>query len=739
MKGIINISRRDLLKTGVLLGGGLILGFRLPGGESHAAATAQAVPAVEPNAFIRITPDDTITFIINKSEMGQGVYTSLPMLIAEELNCDWNKIRVESAPVAPVYNHTAFGIQMTGGSTSVWSEYDRLRKAGAAAREMLIAAAAAVWKVGKSGCRAQNGVVLGPDGKKLTYGQLAEKASKLPVPKNIRLKDAASYKLIGKPRRRLDTPEKTNGTAIFGIDAGTPGMLTAVIARPPVFGGKVKDFNAEKAKAVKGVVDVVRIGDKVAVVAESFWPAKLGRDALEVTWDEGPNAGLSTDRMRQEYAGLAKTPGSVARKEGDPSEALAKAARQISAEYEVPYLAHACMEPMNCCVDLSAGKCEIRTGTQFQTVDREAAARVAGLTPDQVRIHTTFLGGGFGRRANPHSDFVVEAVQVAKVLMKPVRVVWTREDDMKGGYYRPMWYDRLEAGLNAKGKPVAWQHTIVGQSIIQGSPFEKNMIGKDGLDPTSVEGAKEIPYEIPNILVDLHTTKVGVPVQWWRSVGHSHTGFVVESFIDELAHAAGKDPYEFRRRLLAGHPRHRGVLELAAKNAGWGKALPGGRARGIAVHESFGSYVAHVAEVSVTPEGRVRVHKVTCAVDCGRFVNPSTIEAQMESAVVFGLSAALHGAITLKDGRVEQGNFDDYQVLRMNEMPEVKVHIVKSAAKPGGIGEPGVPPVASAVCNAVFVLTGKRIRRLPIRADELKKGVSPIAGLPCWGGYRSRR
>lgn len=721
MNGIINISRRDVLKTGVLLGGGLILGFSLTAIESPAEAAAQTSPAVEPNAFIRIAPDDTITFIINKSEMGQGVYTSLPMLIAEELGCDWNKIRVESAPVAPVYNHTAFGIQLTGGSTSVWSEYDRLRKVGAAAREMLIAAAAATWKVGKAGCKAQKGAVVGPDGLKLTYGQLAEKASKLPVPKNIRLKDASAYKLIGKPTRRLDTPQKTNGTATFGIDSSLPGMLTAMIARPSVFGARVKGFKAEKAKAVRGVKEVVRIDSGVAVVADGFWPAKLGRDALEVSWDEGPNTRLSTDGMRQEYAGLAKNSGAVARKEGDPARAFAKAAGQISAEYEVPYLAHACMEPLNCCVDLSADRCEIWTGTQFQTVDRDAAARVAGLKPEQVRIHTTFLGGGFGRRANPHSDFVVEAVQVAKAVMKPVKVVWTREDDMKGGYYRPMWYDRLEAGLDAKGNPVSWKHTIVGQSIIKGSPFEKMMIGKDGLDPTSVEGAKEIPYEVPNILVDLHTTEIGVPVQWWRSVGHSHTGFVVESFIDELAHRAGKDPYEFRHKLLARHLRHRGVLELAAKSAGWGKPLPAGRAHGIAVHDSFGSYVAHVAEVSVTPGGRVRVHKVTCAVDCGRFVNPSTIEAQMESAIVFGLSATLYGAITLKDGKVEQGNFDDYRVLRMNEMPEVKVHIVRSRAKPGGIGEPGVPPVASAVCNAVFALTGKRIRRLPIRTGELKK------------------
>jgi isoquinoline 1-oxidoreductase beta subunit len=721
MNWIMNISRRDFLKTGALVGGGLILGFSLPLHEPAGEAAAKPSAPVLPNAFIRIAPDETVTFIINKSEMGQGVYTALPMLIAEELECDWKKIRVESAPVAPVYNHTVFGMQLTGGSTSVWSEYDRLRKVGAAAREMLITAAARAWKVSRSGCRAQKGVVIGPGGKKMTYGELAGKAAKLPVPKIIKLKEASAFTIIGKPTKRLDTPSKTDGAAVFGIDVNVPRMLTALIARPPVFGAKATAFSAERAKDVKGVRDVVRIDSGIAVVADGFWPAKLGRDALEIIWDEGPNAHISTAEMSKEYARLSEKTGNVARKDGDPVKAIEKAARKISAHYEVPYLAHACMEPLNCVADVRPDGCEIWTGTQFQTVDRNAAARVAGLGQDQVKIHTTFLGGGFGRRANPQSDFVVEAVQVSKEVKKPVKVIWMREDDMKGGYYRPLWHDRLQAGLDEHGNPVCWRHTIVGQSIITGSPFEKMMIGKNGIDPTSVEGAKEIPYEIPNILVDLHTTKTGVPVQWWRSVGHSHTGFVVESFIDELAHAAGKDPYEFRRRLLVKHPRHRRVLELAAERAGWGKQLPEGIGRGIAVHDSFGSYVAQVAEVSASSGGTVRVHRVVCAVDCGRTVNPSTIEAQMESAIVFGLSAALYEAITLKNGRVEQGNFDDYEVLRHNGMPKVEVHIVKSGKKPGGIGEPGVPPIAAAVCNAIFSVTGKRIRSLPIRAEELKK------------------
>jgi isoquinoline 1-oxidoreductase beta subunit len=622
--------------------------------------------------------------------------------------------------VDAVYNHTSFGIQMTGGSTSVLSEWERMRKVGAAAREMLLSAAADTWKVEKTSCRAENGMVIHTGGKKLSYGQLAEKAAAMPVPQEVSLKDPSAFKIIGKPTPRLDTREKVNGKALFGADVKVPGMLTAVVARSPVFGGKVKSLNSEKAKSVPGVKEIVQIGSGVAVVADNFWSAKKGRDALEVIWEEGSLANLSTEGMRKEYANLAKTPGSTARKEGDPEKALAAAAKQINAEYEVPYLAHAMMEPLNCLVDLRANSCEIWTGTQFQTVDRNAAAKTAGLKEEDVKIHTTFLGGGFGRRANPRSDFVIEAVEVAKAVKKPVKVIWTREDDTKGGYYRPMWYDRITAGLNADGTPIAWQHTIVGQSLLAGTPFEQAMV-KNGIDETSVEGAHNTPYEIPNMLVDLHSPKTGVPVLWWRSVGHSHTAFVVESFMDEVAHSAGKDPYELRRKLLAKHPRHRGVLELVAEKAGWGSTLPTGRGRGIAMHESFGSFVAQAAEVSVSPDGEVRVHRVVCAIDCGRVVNPSTIEAQMESGIVFGLSAALHGAISFKNGRVEQSNFHDYPVLRVDEMPLIEVHIVPSTEAPGGVGEPGVPPIAPAVMNAIFAVTGKRIRRLPITAAELKK------------------
>ncbi|MGC2062364.1 MAG: xanthine dehydrogenase family protein molybdopterin-binding subunit [Thermodesulfovibrionales bacterium] len=719
MSRVVKISRRDFLKTGVMVGGGLILGFSLP--DAVPAGTGKATQSFSQNAFIRIGTDDLVTVIVNKSEMGQGVYTSLPMLIAEELECDWSKIRIEPAPVAPEYNHTAWGtLQGTGGSSSVRSSWDQFRKAGAAARTMLLQAAAETWKVTPESCRVEKGFIIHDISKKrLSYGAVSEKAARLKPPKEVILKKPDDFKVIGKPTKRLDTPDKVSGKALFGIDAKVKGMLIAVVGRSPVFGGKVKAFSAEKAKKVPGVKDVFQIPSGVAVVATDFWSANKGRDALEVEWDLGENAGLSTKDMRTRYAALAATAGTMAKKEGDAEKAFTAAARKLTAEYEVPYLAHATMEPLNCLVDLREGSCEIWTGTQFQTVDRDAAATIAGLKPEQVRIHTMLLGGGFGRRANPKSDFVSEAVHIARAVKRPVKVVWTREDDMKGGYYRPMWYDRISAGIDQNGMPVAWQHTIVGQSIIKGTLFEKGFI-KNGIDRTSVEGAEDIPYDIPNVFVDLHSPENGVPVLWWRSVGHSHTAFVVESFIDELAHAAGKDPYEYRLALLGKHPRHKTVLELAAKKAGWGSPPPKGRARGIAVHESFGSFVAQVAEVSVSPSGEVRVHNVTCAIDCGRTVNPSTVTAQVESGIVYGLSAALFGAITFKNGSVEQDNFHDYPVVRMKDMPRVDVHIVPSQESPQGVGEPGVPPIAPAVCNAVFALTGKRIRRLPIKMEEVK-------------------
>ena len=718
MSTIVNCSRRNFLKASLLAGGGLIVGVHIPGLNGSAKAAQQGISTFVPNAFLRIAKDGSVTVIGNHSEMGQGAYTSGAMTIAEELDADWTKIRVEPAPVDPAYNHPIYGVQITGGSTSTWSEWDRLRKAGAAARQMLLAAAAQTWNVDPSTCRTGNGhVIHASSQRRLSYGELVEKASTLTPPQNVTLKDPKDFKIIGKAIKRLDTPDKTNGKAVFGLDVNVPGMLVAVVARPPVFGGKLKSFNADKTKAVPGVRYVVEIERGVAVVADGFWPAKLGREALEIVWDEGPRASLDSRTQREEYAGLAKKTGVVAKNEGEAVSALSKASKKLEAIYDLPYLAHATMEPMNCVADVRADSCEIWVGTQFQSGDRDAAARDTGLKPEQVKLHTTLLGGGFGRRSPLDSHVVREAVQISKTVKVPVKVVWTREDDMRGGYYRPRAYHTVSAGLDGNGKPVAWQQRIVCQSIFVGTPFEPAVV-KNGVEETAVEGAADLPYDIPNLLVEWHQAPDGVPVFILRSVGHSHTAFVVETFVDELAHAAGKDPFEFRRALLGKHPRHKRVLEFVAEKAGWGKALSNGRGRGLAVHESFGSYVAQVAEVSISKDRGLRVHRVVCAVDCGPVVNPNIVRAQMEGGIVFGLTAALYGEITFEKGRVRQGNFHDYPMLRMHEMPQIEVHIVPNEDKMGGAGEVGVPPVAPAVANAVFALTSKRIRRLPIRMTD---------------------
>jgi isoquinoline 1-oxidoreductase subunit beta len=721
------IKRRDFLKATATLGGGLLISAYIPQWDKINAATLPGAGALvdathrfAPNAFVRIGTDESIAVIANHSEMGQGVYTSLPMMLAEDLECDWSKVHVEPAPVDAAYNHSVYGIQMTGGSTTTTSEYERFRKMGAMARLMLIAAAAQSWNVDPQACHAQKGYVIhAASGKRASFGSLAELASKQTPPTDIPLKDPKDFTLIGKPIHRLDTPSKADGTAQFGLDVYVPGMLTALVARAPVLGGKVASCNADQAKAVPGVINVLQVPSGVAVLATGFWPAKLGREKLDITWDDGPGRDLSSVAMRKEYAKTSRTPGIIARKVGDPAGALAGAAKKVTAEYEVPYLAHSMMEPLNTVVDLSENHCEIWTGTQFQTGDRAAAAKIAGLKPEQVEIHTTLLGGGFGRRANPASDFVTEAVEVAKVAKAPVKVVWTREDDIRGGWYRPMWYDHFEAGLDAQGHPVAWTHTIVGQSIMTGTMFESFGV-KNGVDSASVEGAADILYGIPNVQVDLHSPKNTVPVQWWRSVGHSHTGFSVEAFLDEVAHAGGKDPYQLRRVLLAGQPRMLAVLDLAAQKANWGSPLPPGRARGIAGHFSFDSYVAQVAEVSIEKDGTPKVHKIVAAVDCGRVVNPDTVQAQIEGGIIFGLTAALKTEITLDNGRVQQSNFHNYPMVRMFESPEIEVHIIDSTEKPTGVGEPGVPPVAPAVANAILALTGKPVRRLPIKAEDLR-------------------
>jgi isoquinoline 1-oxidoreductase beta subunit len=714
-----NSSRREFLKTSAALMGGLVIGFYLPVKSGRAYAAEAPKQVYPPNAFIRIAPDDSITIVVNKSEMGQGVYTSLPMLIAEELEADWSRIHVESSPVAAVYNHTGFGMQLTGGSSSIPSSWEQMRRVGASARILLIRAAARQWGVPEGECHAENSQVIhAKSEKRISYGALAEAAAKLPLPDDVPLKDPKDFKLIGKPVKRLDTPVKINGSAQFGLDVYLPDMLTVVIARSPVFGGKVKHFDATRARKYPGVQGIYQVPSGIAVAATGFWPAKTARDLLKIKWDEGPGAALSTPKMRAEYRELAKKPGAVARKDGDAMQGLKDAHKSVRAEYEVPYLAHAMMEPLNVVVDLKPDHCTIWTGTQAQTMDRAMAAATAGLNPEQVEIHTMYLGGGFGRRANPRSDFVQEAVQVAKVIGKPIKVVWTREDDTRGGYYRPMWADRIEAGIAKDGKPVAWKHTIVGQSIVADTAFEP-MLVKNGIDVTSVEGASTLPYQIPNMQVELHSPKNLVPVQWWRSVGHSHTAFVVETMIDELAHLAGKDPVAYRLDILPAASRYRGALTLAAEKAGWGKSiLPAGHAYGVAVHESFNSYVAEIAEVSLE-KGKIRVHRVVAAVDCGMVVNPDGVQQQVEGAIVYGLSAALHGAITLKNGRVEQSSFDKYTPLRLSEMPRVDVHIIASNEHPSGIGEPGTPPIAPAVANAVFALTGKRLRRMPFDGENL--------------------
>ena len=707
-------SRRDFLKTGATVAGALVVGFMMPVGLRRVAAQEAAkTPPISPNAFVRIAPDNTVTILLKHSEMGQGVWTSLPMVLAEELDCDWSNVRAEHAPACQAYVHTAFGIQMTGGSTSTWESFEQLRKAGATARAMLIQAAAQKWNMQTADCRTEKGFVVCAS-HRASYGELSEAAALLPAPNDVKLKDSREFTLIGRPTRRLDSKQKCNGTAEFGIDVKRPNMLIAVVARAPVFGAKIKSFDASKAKSTPGVVDVVQVPSGVAVLGKHFWAAKKGRDALAIEWDLGVGASLSTDSLRAEYRKLAQSKGAVAKSAGDPDAAM-KGSHVIEAEYEVPFLAHAPMEPLNCTVEIGKDGCDIYTGTQFQTMDQNLSAKILGLKPEQVRIHTAFLGGGFGRRANPSSDFVTEAVEVAKASGKTVKVVWTREDDIHGGYYRPMWLSRVSAALGADGKPLAWKHTVVGQSIIAGSPFASAMI-KDGVDATSVEGAADAPY-LENIAahrVELHSPTSPVTVLWWRSVGHSNTGFVVESFIDELAHAAKKDPLDYRRELLPPTSRERKALDLAAEKFGWGKALPKGHFAGLAVHASFESYVAQIAEVSV--ENKViKVHRVVCAIDCGPVVNPLMVEAQMQSGIVYGLSAALRSELTLKDGRIEQSNFHNFQVLRMNEMPVVDVHIVPSTDKMGGCGEPGVPPTAPAVANAVFAATGKRLRQLPFR------------------------
>ncbi len=690
-------TRREFLKSAGTVGAvALTIGFEWAGTARRAFAGPVAPSAgasFAPNAFLRIGSDNSVTVIAKHVEMGQGAYTGIATVVAEELDADWAQVRVESAPAdAARYANLAFGkLQGTGGSSAMANSWMQLREAGGKARVMLLTAAAKQWKVPLAELTVEQGTVYHAGSKRQAkFGALVATAATLPVPEAVILKDPKDFKLIGHHAPRVDASAKSDGTAQFTLDVMLPGMLVALLKRPPQFGATVKSFDAAAAGAVPGVVKVVAVPRGVAVVAKSFWAAKQGRDALQIEWDDSKAEKRSSSAIMEEYA------------------------RKLSASYEFPYLAHAPMEPLDAVIKLSANSCEIWAGDQFQTIDQANAARTAGLDPQQVSIHTLYAGGSFGRRANPGSDYIVEAVSIAKAFGAdgtPIKLQWTREDDIHGGLYRPMYFHKLEAGLNAEGRLTGWRHVIVGQSIVADTPFSGLI--KDGIDGTSVEGAANIAYAIPNIAVDLSTTKTGVPVLWWRVVGSSHTTFAVEAFIDEAAHAAGQDPFTFRHKLLDQHPRMKAVLELAADKAGWSTPLPPGKGRGIAVAEAFKTFVAQVAEVSVGKDGQIKVDRVVCAVDCGTPINPDIIAAQMEGGIGFGLGAVLYGAITLKDGRIEQDNFNGYRVLRMNEMPKVEVHIVPSTEPPTGVGEPGVAPLGPAVANAIFAATGKRVHALP--------------------------
>ena len=706
-------NRRNFIIGGAIAAGvviGIYVGKnRFGGGDGAATASGSTL---KPNAFVRIAPDDSVTIVIGKSEMGQGIYTGLPMILAEELDFDPARVQVEFAPVDAAFNVPFAPVQFTGGSMSTNTSYQQLREAGARARAMLVAAAADHWQVDAATLRTEDGMVYSGS-KKLSYGRLADAASKLPVPEKVTLKDPANFRYLGKPMKRLDAPMKVDGSAKFGIDMRVPGMLFAVVARPPIVGAKLGKIDDSAARAVAGVVDVKTVPSGVAVYATNTWAAKKGREALKIDWDGGKNASFSTAQQRRDYQALLRKPGNIASSKGNVNAALAKSAKRIDVEYELPYLAHSPMEPLNCLADVRDDGVDLYTGTQMQSPDRDAVAGALGVDPATVKVHTAFLGGGFGRRAQRWSDVSVEAAHVSKAIGKPVLMTHTREDDVQGMSYRPFVMSRVRAGIDADGMPIAWQQSIISQGVLRTGPFEGFIPKGQAWDPSSVEGAHDMPYGIPNLSVDTLEGSAQIPVLWWRSVGNSHTGFTVNSALDELAALGGQDPVEMRRKLLADKPRHLAVLNAVAEAANWAGGAPQGRSRGVALHESFGSIVAQIAEVSVDGTN-VKVHKVWCAIDCGFAANPSGVIAQMESGINYGLSAALHGEITFADGRVEQSNFHDYQVLRLNEAPEVLVTIVNSGERMGGAGEPGTPPIAPAVTNAIFAATGKRVRKLPI-------------------------
>lgn len=726
---IDNVSRRAFLASGLKAGAGLTLGLSVPvladvgAAGPGLAGTDKAAVALSPNAFVRIGSDDQVTVLAKHLEMGQGTYTGLATLVAEELDARWSQIEVIAAPAdASRYNNLFWGAaQGTGGSTAIANAFEQMRRAGAAARLMLVRAAAGRWQVGEDGIRVRDGRVLHPSsGRVARFGELAEAAAALPVPadEEVRLKSPATFRLIGKDVGRKDLDGKIDGSAVFTQDIERPGMLVAVVAHAPRFGGKLRSFDDRKASEVPGVRGVVQIPSGVAVLADHFWAAQQGRQGLQIAWDDRAAMDFGSAELFARYGAKLDQAGAVARDEGDADAVLAGDAEVISGDYQFPFLAHAAMEPMNCVIERRAdGGAELWYGAQMQTVDQAVVGRVLGIDPSRVVINTLYAGGSFGRRANPASDYVIEAAEILKAIdgKVPVKLVWTREDDMRAGWYRPAYMHRVEAVLGEDGLPLAWRNRIVGQSIAAGTPFESALV-RDGVDMTSVEGASNLPYAIANLRVELHTMQLPVPIQWWRSVGSTHTAFATETFIDALARTAGEDAVDYRRRLLQAHPRHLGVLDLAVRESDWGAPLAENRGRGVAVHESFNSFVAMVAEVSVEAGGAYRVDRVDVAVDCGIAVNPDIVRAQMEGGLGFGLSAVLTSEITIENGMAAQSNFHDYTVLRANQMPDVRVHIVSSAEAPTGVGEPATPVIAPAVANALSAVTGRRYLRLPIRA-----------------------
>ena len=709
----IQTSRRSFLKTSAAATGGLLMAVNLPGtlGQAMAAGTVST-----PNAWVHIADDNTITILSAHSEMGQGVHTSMPMLVAEELNVDLSQIKVVDAPPGEAYVNALLGAQITGGSTSVRGSWEKLRIAGAQVREMLVSAAAAEWKVDRAQIKADKGMLIGPNGKKATYGAMAAAASKLPVPEKPAIKDPKDFRIVGKRTKRVDTPAKTNGTAEFGIDVKLPGMVYATIVQCPVIGGKVKSFDGAQAKAMPGVQAVVQVSDGVAVVADSWWRAKKAAEKLSIQWDEGPVATISDASMLEGNRAAAKSGKAIPiiDAKGDVANAIKGAAKIVEAEYISPLQSHSPLEPMNFTAHVQGNKVLLIGPTQFQQGAQGAVAGALGVKPEDITLKTTYLGGGFGRRLE--LDFIVQAAEISKAVGKPVKLLWTREEDMTHDYYRPMGVNHMKAGLDASGMPVGVHFKVTSQSVTQrafGLP-------KETLDPFMAEAAVT-GYNVPNTQHDLVIHDTGFRVGYWRAVSHSMNAFANESFVDEMAKAAGQDPYAYRMKMLEGKPRYANVLKLAAEKAGWGKPVAKGRARGIALMEGYDSYLAQVAEVSLNKDGSVKVHKITVAADVGHMVNPDTVEAQLQSSIIFGMGAVLKHQITMANGRVKESNYNTYEPVRMYEAPQIDIVLVKSTEKPGGIGEPGTAVAAPAIANAVAALTGKRVRRLPLTAEAIRQ------------------